>query len=79
MKDYVVSETTGKKYYPSEVVRLVNIKQVIAYLKNEAELLDVYPSFDSKTGNPILVFIFSRKDTTRLYDLWCKHELKIEE
>lgn len=79
MKDFVISDTTGKKYYPSDVVRLVNIKQVIAYLKNGAELLDVYPSFDNKNGSPILVYIFNRKDTTALYDLWCKHELKIEE
>lgn len=76
MKDYVISETTGKKYYVSDVIRLVNYKQVSEYLLHGAELLDIYASRNFKTNEPMLVYIFSRKDTLRLYDLWCKHELK---
>jgi hypothetical protein len=75
MKDFITSNVTNKKYIPSEIVRIINISQVIGYLNHGAELLDVYPSYDYKSDKQILVFIFNRKDTTQLYDLWCKHEL----
>lgn len=76
--DYVHSDVTGKYYIPSKVVRIVNILQSVAYLNNGAQLLDIYPSKDYKTGKPILVFIFNRQDTKNLYDLWCRHELTYE-
>lgn len=76
MKEKVMSAITGCEYCPSEVVRIVNCKQVAAYLAHNAKLLDVYSSRDFKTNEPIIVFIFNREETTSLYDLWCKHELK---
>mgnify|MGYP007104057047 CR=1 FL=1 len=76
MKEFVTSYTTGKSYSPSDVVRIINFRQAAAYLAHGAELLDIYPSKDFKTGEPLLVYIYNRKETTPLYDLWCKHELK---
>lgn len=69
--------TTGKEYYISDVVRIINISQVIAYLKNGAELYDLYTSVDRDDPNKnLLVFIFNRSETKELYDKWCKRELK---
>lgn len=76
MKEKVFSELTKCEYYPSDVVRIVNCKQSAAYLTHGAKLLDMYASRDFKTNEPIIVCIFNRADTTELYDLWCKHELK---
>ena len=75
MKEKVKSDVTGVEYAPSDVVRIVNPKQSAAYLAHGAKLLDVYPSRDFETHLPILVFIYSRKDTQELYDLWCNQEL----
>ena len=75
MKEKIVSTTTGKSYFPSDVVRIVNFKQATLYMLNGAELLDLYPSRDFKDNSPLLVFIFNRVATTPLYDAWCKHEL----
>lgn len=75
MKEKVTSQTTGKSYSPSNVVRIINYRQSAAYMSHGAELLDIYPSKDFKTNEPILVYIFDRSATTELYDLWCKHEL----
>lgn len=76
MKDYAISNLTGDMYYLSDVVRIINTKQATLYCKHGAKLLDLYTSIDAKTGNPILVFIYNRKDTQDLYDAWCKHELR---
>lgn len=75
MSEYVKSDVTGKKYLPSQVVRILNIQQIIAYLNNGAELLDIYPSIDHVTDRPLLVCIFNRAATKELYDRWCNHEL----
>ena len=69
------SEVTGKTYYASDVVRILNIQQVIAYIKAGVEVLDVYPSEDKETGKPLLVFMFDRKASRQAYDLWCKRKL----
>ena len=76
MKETILSQSTGRLYSPADVVRIINYKQAAAYMAHGADLLDIYTSKDFKTGDPILVYIFNRKDTTRLYDMWCKHELK---
>lgn len=76
MKDNVIGYATQKIYCPADAVRIVNYKQAAAYLVHGAELLDVYPSRDFTTDEPLIVYIFNRKETAELYDLWCKHELK---
>lgn len=66
----IKSETTGKIYDPNKTVRLVNYKQVAFYLNKEVEILDFYASEDFKTGEPILVFIVSKKDSYEAYEEW---------
>lgn len=74
--EFVVSEVTGKTYDTSKVVRILNVQQIIMYLKHGVELLDIYASEDFKTGKPVLVGLFDRAKSYEAYDLWCKHELK---
>lgn len=74
----VHSNTTGKDYEVSKAVRLINPKQVSLYMINDAELLDIYPSTDFQTGEPLLVYIFDREKTKSLYDAFCKYELKVK-
>lgn len=75
MKEKVLSQVTKEYYVPSETVRIVNGLQAAAYLAHGAKILDIYSSRDFKTNKPIIVYLFGRKDTTELYDAWCKHEL----
>lgn len=75
MKEKIRSETTGKIYAPSDVVRIVNQLQAATYMAHGAELLDVYCSRDYKTHKPMMVYIFDRAATTPLYDAWCEHTL----
>lgn len=72
---YVFSKVTGEYYDASNVVRLVNVAQIAAYVANNAELLDIYASSDRKTGKPIIVGVFDRSETADLYDKWCRYEL----
>lgn len=69
------SEITGLDYDPREMVRLVNPKQSATFAIHNAKLYDIYPSRDFKTGEPVWVYLFNRKEVSRLYDLWCRHEL----
>lgn len=66
----------GKKYNPSDTIRLVNVKQSCFYWENGCIPLDVYLSKDYKTQKPMLVFVFNREETqtTGVYDAWCKNK-----
>ena len=72
----IKSNITGKTYKASTVVKILNIQQIIAYLKYGVELIDLYPSVDRVTNKPVLVALFNREDSKEAYDLWCKRELK---
>lgn len=76
MKEEIKSDTTGKTYYPSECIRLVNMKQLAAYMTYGVELMDIYPSRDFKTNAPILVGVVKREDSKTAYQKWCSYELK---
>lgn len=76
MKESITSETTGKTYCPSECIRLVNMKQLAAYMVYGVELQDIYASRDFKTNVPILVGIVKREDSKQAYEKWCNYELK---
>lgn len=69
------SSVTGRDYNPLTSVRIVNIKQGTLYIKNGCKLLDLYVSVDRDTDNPVLCFIFDRKESKQYYDLWCNYEL----
>ena len=75
MKEKIKSDTTGKSYATTDVVRIVNQLQAATYMAHGAELLDVYSSRDYKTNRPTMVYIFNREATTPLYDAWCNHDL----
>lgn len=74
--EYIHSNVTGEDYLPRDGIRLINIKQSTLYIKNGCKLLDLYTSIDRETGEPILCFIFDRKDSRKYFDLWCNHELR---
>lgn len=75
MKDYIISETTRKKYAVQDVVRILNPKQQLLYIKSGLYPLDLYVSIDSKTGKDVLVMLFSKEESYPLYQKWCDHEL----
>lgn len=74
------SQVTGKKYdyFGSDIIRIVNIYQAMAYISNGAEVIDIYTSYERETNKPILVFVFNKEQTKPLFDAWCKHELEIK-
>ena len=74
-KEYTVSETTGLKYNPKDMARIVNQKQCALYLIHGATLYDVYATRDYTTNEPILVYLFSKAETGEMYRLWQKREL----
>lgn len=71
----IKSIVTGKEYDPSKCVRIVNITQIAAYIENNIELLDIFPSKDNETGKRILVAVFDKEDSFEAYKAWCNHEL----
>lgn len=64
-----------RDYEPNEVCRIINPKQRDLYIINHAYPIDIYPSID-KNNNPIIVYIFLKKDTQELYKLWKNYELE---
>ena len=75
MKDYIISETTRKKFLTKDVVRILNPKQQLLYIKAGLYPLDLYVSIDQKTGKDVLVMLFDREESYPLYQKWCNHEL----
>lgn len=66
----IQSSVTGKMYNTENSVYILNRLQVWKYLMNNAILLDILPGENEK-----IVYVFDRKDTYNLYDLWCKRKL----
>jgi hypothetical protein len=70
-------ETNLKKarnYLPHEVIRIINPKQMLLYIKNNVFPIDIYTSIDDK-NNAILAMVFLKEDTTDVYKKWCNYEL----
>ena len=67
----ITSQLTGIKYQMSDCVRILNPVQVSAYIRHGAKLIDLIIGDENK-----LVFIFDKKSTAYLYELWLIHELK---
>lgn len=72
MKETAISGVTGRTYNVSDVVRIINYQQAIFYMNQGVKLVDVYPSIDFKSGKPLFVYIFDRKESHDAYDQWCK-------
>lgn len=64
------SITTGRVYDPDLMVFIENPTQIAKYLKHGVTLYDLFDNDDN------LVAAFSKRETSELYKLWQKHELK---
>lgn len=64
-----------RDYMPHEVIRIVNPKQYLLYIKNNVYPIDMCASIDENTNNIILAMIFLKYDTTEVYKKWCNYEL----
>lgn len=62
-------------YSIEDVVRIVNIKQQIAYMKAGVYPIDMYVSIDTQADRDIIVMIFLKEDTREVYQKWCNYEL----
>lgn len=65
-----------RDYSIHEVVRIVNPKQYLLYIKNGVYPTDMYTSIDEDTDNIILVAVFLKEDTTEVYKKWCDRKLR---
>lgn len=64
-----------RDYTPREVVRIVNPKQYLLYIKNGVYPIDMSTSIDTVTNNIILAMIFLKEDTAEVYKKWCNYDL----
>ena len=71
----VKSNLKPRSYTQNEVVRIVNQKQYLTYIKNGVYPIDMSASIDEKTDNTILAMIFLKEDTSEVYKKWCNYEL----
>lgn len=51
-----------------EIVKILNPKQAGLYIKHGVRPIDLIYT-------DVLVFLFDKKDTEKLYQMWLKHEL----
>lgn len=70
------SHLKPRDYFHNEVVRIVNPKQCMLYIKNKVFPIDIYASIDDKTGNDILAMVFLKEDTKEVFQKWCNYELE---
>lgn len=62
-------------YDSKDVIRIVNPKQNLLYIKSGVYPIDLYTSVDEKTNNAVLVMIYLKTDTVEVYKKWCNYEL----
>lgn len=65
-----------RDYTQKEVVRIVNPKQCLLYIKNGIYPIDIYTSIDDETDNATLAMVFLKKDTSEVYKKWCNYDLQ---
>ncbi len=65
-----------RDYTQKEVVRIVNPKQCLLYVKNGIYPIDIYTSIDDETDNATLAMVFLKKDTSEVYKKWCNYDLQ---
>jgi len=59
-----------KKVNLDKHICIVNPKQAAFYWSKGVEPIHIYPSIDSRTNTPIVVFVFERSETYSLYKEW---------
>ena len=65
----ITSEITHLMYVPEHMVRIVNTRQAMLYIKHQCTLYDLYES------DGTLVFLFDRKESKPFFEKWIAHEL----
>lgn len=72
----IESSFKNKRYSSADAIRILNAKQAAFYWANGCAPVDVYISKNFDTGEPLIVYIFSRQATqdTGVYDSWCKRK-----
>ncbi len=67
----LISSLTKKPYDEKDAIVVLNMKQSSFYWgKKGIQPLSIYPSNDRKTGEPIIVFVFSKSKTREAYQEW---------
>ena len=79
METKITGKFSGKEYYASEAIRIMNPAQAAAYWAHGIEPLDIYSCRDVEKKPPAIAFVFRRNDTKEVFDLWCKHQLNQED
>lgn len=73
----MLSTLTGEYYDENDAIRLVNTKQCAFYWGVKGiKPLSIYPSKDIKTGENILVYMFSKSKTQEAYKEWIERRNK---
>lgn len=67
-----ILEGVELKEQTPDQIRVLNLKQVIFYLENQAQLVDVCPMQDRFTNDPVLGFVFNKTETAHIYREWKK-------
>ena len=75
MDNKIKGKYSGKMYYASDAIRIIDPYQAVCYWINGVIPLDIYPSRNRETNKPVLVFVFNKAETKEVFDKWCNHEL----
>lgn len=67
---YVEDEPVLASPKPNDLIRVLNIQQVIFYMKAGVQLVTFEPSIDYKTQESILAFYFDRNESKAAYAKW---------
>lgn len=74
---YRYSRITGKSYNVFNTIRILNLKQSMAYISNGVMPVDLKIEKNDECEHPRLVFYFIKDETIEVYNKWCNHELEI--
>lgn len=67
----LISSLTKRQYDEKDSVKILNLKQAAYFWRVKGiQPLAIYPSNDLKTGDPIIVFVFSKSKTRDAYQEW---------
>lgn len=69
------STVTGRSYDVFKTVKILNIKQAIAYMDNNVFPVDIKISINNKTQEKCLVFYFDKDESLNVYTKWINYEL----
>ena len=69
------SSLTGEMFDEKDAIRIINPKQAAFYWATGGiKPYSIYPSKDFNTGDPIVVFLFSKEKTGDIYKEWLKQK-----